>query len=265
MSGTDDPMTTAANGKAEARLRTLSTTSRRRVAWTPGLILRRILERERAGLSVKASAVQRDAAGLAGAAQRHFGSWSRAVTKAHRAANGQRTVYTQETIIALLREHAATGASMSTNHPLTKLCYKPAVRLFGSWNAAVKAAGLEPRVRRQYSSENILAVLRERSRRGESVSSRHPDMRRYLGAAKRLFGSWTKAREEAGCGCPKQYTRDEVVAALGKILDAGRSPHIRDPDVRPYVHAARRIFGKWREALRKAQEQLSERMLRAPP
>ncbi len=84
-------------------------------------------------------------------------------------------------------------------------------------------------------------------------------------AARRLFGSWTRAREEAGCGRPKSFTKDEVLTALVSACDGGRIPHIRDSDVRPYVPAACRIFGKWREAVRMAKEQWSERMLRAPP
>jgi hypothetical protein len=360
--------------------------------WTPELILRRILERERAGLSLETAVVRREAVNLASAAHRHFGSWKQAVLKAHETANGQgrNPTYTRETIIARLQEHAAIGLLMSSKHPMTRLCYKPAVRLFGSWGAAVRAAGFEPLahsarprhtkesiitrlrehvatgktvsryhpslkscrnaaarlfgswaaaldaagvkttnrsytcerkcwtkemviatilereqhqlstkhdvVRREAqglfsaarrlfgswkaacraaelsfiekcgnSREQILGVLQERSRAGKSVSSLHPDMQPYLRTVQRLFGSWTKAREAAGCGRPKSFTKDEVLAALSSIFDNERIPHMRDPDMRPYVPAACRIFGKWCEAVRMAKIRWEERMLRAPP
>ena len=347
------PSPTAVNDAPKATLRTLSTATRRRTVWTPGLILRRILERERAGLSLKASAVQRDSANLSNAARRHFGSWEHAVMNARKAGSDRIAVHTRETIIALLLEHDATGLPMSTIYPLTKKCYKPAVRLFGSWGAALRAAGLEPLAHglkprhtresliaklreqaasglpvsskhsflrsfhkpairlfgswaaalaaaeidqakhikrskttgeavcpwkagrqlektppggiRNYNREQILEILRERGRTGKSVSSCHPDMQPYLSAAQRLFGSWTKAREEAGYGRPRSFTKDEVLAALARAFDGNRIPHMRDADLRPYVPAACRIFGKWREAVRQAKEQWSEGILQTQP
>lgn len=349
----------------DAMLRTLSTTTRCRIVWTQDLVLRRILERERAGLSLNAAAVQRDSANLLNAARRHFGSWNRAVDKAHKAAVGRIVVHTRDTIVARLLEHAATGLPMSTNYPSTKSCYKPAVRLFGSWAAALAAAGVvsvkhgpkpkgqegpivrsktkttipaivipaqEPhsaspasipskqtpftpdsgrvqnwtrdmvteiiRIRqhrklsikykvvrseeqdllnaalRLFGSwraarraaetpftdndddnrEQILDILRERVHARKSVSACHYDMRPYLSMAQRLFGSWTKAREAAGCARPRPFTKSEVLAALSKALNRDRIPRMRDPDMRPYVPAACRIFGKWREAVRQAQE-----------
>lgn len=247
------------------RLRTLSTTTQCQIVWTPGLILRRILERKRAGLSLKAAAVQRESISLWAAARRHFGSWDRAMAKAHKAASGRIVTHTRDSIIARLLEHAATGLPMSTTYPLTKSCYKPAVRLFGSWIAAVKAAGLEPRGgSRDYSREQILDILKERWRTGKSVSSCHPDMQPYVAVTQRLFGSWTKAREEAGCGRPMPFARDEVLAALVTAFDGERNPHMRDTDLRPYVPAACRIFGKWREAVRQAKKQWSEKMQSSP-
>ena len=345
------------DGNQEVALRTLSTKTYRRTIWTPGLIQRRILERERAGLSLNAIAVQRDSITLLSAARRHFGSWDEAVAKAHNTAAGRIVAHTRDTIIFRLLEHAATGLPMLTIYPITKACYKPAVRLFGSWAAAVRAAGLEPCERKTKSiasaatkqlrevnrpvdalapsivksisanqherfswtkemviekihtrkrlhlsikymavrrdardlleaalrlfgtwrtaryaaempgkgkydctREQIVDILRERGRTGKSVSSLHPDMRPYLHITQRLFGSWTKAREEAGCGRPKPFTRDEVLAALVKVFAEGRIPHMRAPDLRPYVPAACRIFGKWLEAIRQANELWSQEM-----
>ncbi len=48
MNETDDVMTPAETSTENKRLRVLSTIPRQRTVWTPDLILRRILERERA-------------------------------------------------------------------------------------------------------------------------------------------------------------------------------------------------------------------------
>lgn len=281
------------NDDLEATLRTLSTATRCRTVWTPGLILRRILERDRAGLSLKAAAVQRDSANLSNAARRHFGSWDHAVMKARKTGAGRMVIHTRDTIIARLREQAAAGLTVSCKHPFLRSCRKPAIRLFGSWVAALVAAGVKsakhgPKSKaagkpidswkgvrqaaetpfngiRDYTRERILEILRERGRAGKSVSSCHPDMQPYLRLVKRLFGSWTKAREDAGCGRPKPFTKDEVLAVLVRVFDGDRIPHMRDPDLRPYVSAACRIFGKWREAVRQAEEQWSKRMPKASP
>lgn len=282
---------TNANGNQEARLRTLSTISRHRTSWTSGLILRRILERERAGLSLKTSVVQRDAANLAAAAHRHFGSWSQAVLRALGTAESRITVHTRETVIKRIHDHAATGLPMTTTYPLLKACRRAAVRLFGSWVAALEAAGIVPtgspkascpappsRKCIRWTKDMVIKDILNRQHR--HLSTRYSDTRReaqnLISAARRLFGSWraaceaaelssVEAREEASCGHPKFLTKKDVLAALSRSFDAGRTPHMRDPDMRLYVSAARRFFGKWSDAVRRAKEEWSKRMLRAPP
>jgi len=81
---------------------------------------------------------------------RLFGTWTSALEAAgidqpppaKRAA-----IYTRESIITLLRDHAAAGLSTETRHPLLHRYERTVRRLFGTWTAALEAAGLPPSVR----------------------------------------------------------------------------------------------------------------------
>lgn len=184
----------------DARLRTLSTMTRRRTTWTPSLILRRILERERAGLSLESTVVQRDAINLANAARRHFGAWDDAVALARRTAQRRMPTHTRESIIAKLRAHAAAGLPVSSSHPMLRDCGQPARRLFGSWPEAVVAAGLEPvrRARAKHTRESLIEWMRKRAARGQVLTTYDPEVHRIYHAIRRLFGSWHTALAAAG-------------------------------------------------------------------
>lgn len=220
------PRSTENDDAGEGTLRTLSATSRCRITWTPGLILRRILERQRAGLSLGAVAVRRDSVNLLSAARRYFGSWPAALIAAgiESSKGTPSSRYTQESVIARLREQAAAGLPLSTKHPLLRTYAKPAIRLFGSWMAALKAAGVEP------------------AKHNRSI-----------------------AKVEAGGGRPHPITENDVLKVIAKALDEGRIPHLRDSDLRPYVSAAYRYYGSWPEAVKRARELCREETLRASP
>lgn len=129
---------------AVARLGKLSATTRSRTTWTPSLILRRILERARGGQSLNADIAKREALNLYTAAQRYFGSWEQAVGTAEQTAGSVRMKFTRESVLARIREQAAEGLPIKTTHPLLYAYRHPAKRFFGSWAAAVAAAGVLP-------------------------------------------------------------------------------------------------------------------------
>jgi len=78
-----------------------------------------------------------------------------------------------------------------------------AVRFFGKYDAALKAAKINPasvRRRKSWSAEEVLRSLKQLARQGEHLSDgqvrrEHPAL---YGAAVRLLGSFTTAREKAG-------------------------------------------------------------------
>ena len=72
---------------------------------------------------------------------------------------------------------------------------------FGSWDHAVRAAGLEPICRREPRTKaGISAEIRRRrrARRPLDRAGALADARRFVRAAERLFGSWGRALEAAG-------------------------------------------------------------------
>jgi hypothetical protein len=78
-----------------------------------------------------------------------------------------------------------------------------AVRHFGSYDAALRRAGIKPeevRRRRSWTKDLVLAGIRAARRGGSGLTDsamRRGDPALY-GAAVRLFGSFTAARERAG-------------------------------------------------------------------
>ncbi len=74
-------------------------------------------------------------------------------------------------------------------------------RLFGSWNAAVRAAGLEENTRKAVTEEEYLDAVRELADEldGRPTSTQMNEQGQYSSTvAIRLFGSWSNALEEAG-------------------------------------------------------------------
>lgn len=139
---------------------------------------------------------------------------------------GLRRRYTDEEILAELRASAArlgrsptmrefaadAGASI---HPQT------VIEHFGTWNAAKRAAGLQPR--RFISRDELLAQLRELGEElGRTPTVRDIEARRARMASKSLiwhtFGSLAAALKEAGFDVPVGEERLERAIADGAVL-----------------------------------------------
>jgi len=246
----------------------LSTTTRRRTAWTPGLVLRRILERERAGLPLDAGTVYREDANLVTAARRRFDSWESAlkaagVVLARRRVSHRGAANTRESIIARLQEHAAAGLPASSCHQRLKKYGSAVHRLFGTWAAAREAAGIQPigmtwrPVYRRipvHTRESIIALLRKHAAAGIPISSSQPLLRNYVYAARRLFGSWTAALEAAGVQPTELsikrslYTRDYIISRLRDHAATGIPTTSDHPSLRNLGSAIQRLFGTWAAA-----------------
>ena len=80
-------------------------------------------------------------------------------------------------------------------------------RVFGSWNAALFAAGISVNrasgagVRRHWSDEEILEAIREAARQGEATSDPFSTGRRlpWIGPIELHFGSWRVAKRLPMC------------------------------------------------------------------
>ena len=155
---------------------------------------------------------------------------------------------------------------------------------FGSWRAAVEAAGFDygdfKRARQRWTREKILEDIRELHRAG--VDLLDPDFKNahrslYLAAcAKRYFGSWRRAVEASGLDHAvlrerRVWTKARILRTIRQMGRAGEPLgwayiEVHQPGI---YRAARRkeTFGSWAGALREAgfEHQVHLRAHSQPP
>ncbi|HET6251231.1 MAG TPA: hypothetical protein VFE47_26345 [Tepidisphaeraceae bacterium] len=184
----------------------------RRPRWTKAAIIALVKSAKRQGEDLHWSSVtqRRDELGKAAFASlqpRLFGSWDRALTAAGLDADdvNRYRKWNKETIAfelrARARDHEAlnSGALQQDEPGL----HAAAVRHFGSYDEALRAAKLDPeklRQRRSWTKQAVKDSLKTIHRDGNHLSDsavRNGDPALY-GAAVRLFGSFTAARSAAG-------------------------------------------------------------------
>jgi hypothetical protein len=151
----------------------------------------------------------RDHQDLLAAANYHFGRWSAAVTAAGVDYAGEvRRIprWTPEKVIEAIREAHRRGddlcwTNVTKDRRYSALAYA-AIRdnRFGSWDAALEAAGLVASQVRRYeawSEERILRLIKERARGGKPLNSKamQDDDSKLFNAALNYFGGWDKALE----------------------------------------------------------------------
>lgn len=133
---------------------------------------------------------------------------------------------------------------------------------FGSWNAALEAAGLETNHRNDVPDEELLEALREldveldRTPRFEDMAERGEFApTTYV----RRWGSWPEAKEAAGLDpetrTSRRIEREELIEALQELAgELGKPPtQIEMNDLGRYSHRPYyRAFGAWSDALRAA-------------
>ena len=184
----------------------------RRPRWSKPAIIGLIKQAKRKGDDLHWSAVtrRRDELGRAAFAAlqpRLFGGWDRALTAAGLDADevNRYRKWDRETIVFELRSRAReqeplNSGSIQREDPGL---HAAAVRHFTSYDEALKAAKLDParvRERRSWDKAAVVRGLRAAKRAGRHLSD--STVRRespsLYGAAVRLFGSFTAAREAAG-------------------------------------------------------------------
>ena len=151
---------------------------------------------------------------------------------------GLRRRYTDEEILAELRASAArlgrsptmrefAGDPEASVHPQT------VIEHFGTWNAAKRAAGLQPR--RFISREELVAQLRELGEElGRTPTVRDIEERRSRMASKSLiwhtFGSLSAALREAGyeIALGEEKLERAVEQGVELALELGRLPKFAD-------------------------------------
>ncbi len=166
--------------------------------------------------------------------------------------------WTIETIRDAIHRERAAGKDLSSR-AVTRRQWKlvaAAVRIFGTWPKALRAAGLDPlrhRKTHHWTAEEVVARIRRHAETLPSREIRALDPKLADGA-RQVFGSWKKAVEAAGV--PWQvahfWTREAILEALRARHRKGKSLTLVDivRELPGVSNAVKREFGTYWEALR---------------
>jgi hypothetical protein len=240
-------------------------------------ILGEIERRQRAGESVRHTEVVAGKWGqpLVKRAGDLFGSWNAALFTAGiepEAGYSHWPMADRGAILAELRQRKRVGESLRSSR-VAKEKWGRALRdraekLFGSWNAALRAAGIEPLKENspwgRASEDAILAEIRRRERAGESFQTTKVEREKWgsplMNRVRVLFGSWTVALLKAGVQLPPGLTSPWIKADRAVILSeirgrARASESLRyskvaaEPWGTALLKRAETLFDSWNAAL----------------
>src|SRR5690606_25587379 len=210
--------------------------------WTKEKVIQEIKRLHRAGKDLSYNAMTRSLQALVSAGAYHFGSYRRAVERAgiDYAEVTRRPRWTRAKIIQLIKQARRAerdlhwSAVTGRKDELSRAAFAALQpRLFGSWDRALHAAGLDAdeisRYRR-WDRSSIIFELKDLYRGGEPINSgamqaEDPGLH---AAAMRHFGSYDAALRAAGIVPErvrrrKQWSKAAVVAAIRAAHKAGRS------------------------------------------
>jgi hypothetical protein len=182
--------------------------------------------------------------------------------------SSERAEWTPDQILAEIRRCKRKGEDLSFTAQRGTALLGAAYRAFGTYRAAVEAAGIEYESiwRRRFTKWNqplIRKRLRELSRSGEAINSRrirrtHPDL---FGATIHWFGSYRAGIEAAGLDYsrvrrqdPHRWSRQAIVRELRHLRGQGKLLHHNaiSQEMPELVTAAYRYFGTYRRAVEAA-------------
>jgi hypothetical protein len=146
---------------------------------------------------------------------------------------------------------------------------------FGNWNAALKAAGLDPeKIRRcpKWSKPEICKQLRDlhAKRLFPDIYTLSRNFPKLYWACHRHFGSGAAALEAAGIDYelllgehPRRWTKATIVAEIKRRDKEGKTLCLatilkKEPKLNRFCYAVLHQFGTWREALKAAGLRLDD-------
>jgi hypothetical protein len=177
---------------------------------------------------------------LTSAACVYYGSWGRALSAAEVDYQPFRR-WSKKTVIQEIQRRRQQGLTLNSSRREIWALTSAAERQFGSWTNALRAAGIEPLLRRWTRERMILEIQRCHE---EPQSSTKHRLNQLKTISRRFFDSWAEALAAAGV-IP---TVEQIIARLqdcfirGRSLDDLRS---QDPELEA---AAQETFGSWEQA-----------------
>ena len=229
----------------------------RKRKWTIQRVIQAIRQLEFQGVALNYRSIKTLDQGLTQAAYKLLGCWDNALEAAGYDPTSIRRLrrpWTKSEIIAAIRAQAAAGAPLTQNAMHPKSARFAAVRLFGSFEAALRKAGVQHLVVKppRWSRSAIVKAIRARRRAGQRINcvaviQSHPSL---YDAARRYFGGWPKALRAAGIdpdsvrGKPHPWTPKAVIRELRRRAAAGQ-PATCISSIRPVslVRACITFFG----------------------
>jgi hypothetical protein len=240
--------------------------------WNKPRLIQQLRKLYRSKEDLSYNAMCRNSQALVSAAAYHFGSYRRAVLAADLdyAAIMRRPRWTKQAVIQEIKKGYRKGEDLNWSSVTKRrdelghaafAALQP--RLFGRWDKALQAAGLDPDEisrYRHWGIPNILYELRRRKREGEPLNSgalQHEDPGLHA-AAVRNYKTFDDALRAAGINPQRVrqrrvWTKKEVLAALKKQMNGPRA--MGNSDLREHepalYGAAVRLYGTF-SAARKA-------------
>jgi len=256
----------------EVLYRTMNT-GRKNMRWTADQVTQEIRSWREKGEPLYANHVRQKYQELLAASIRYFGSWQKAVEMAGIPYEQVRKYrkWSKESIILEIRNLHSRGVdlsframALSQHNAMVYAAIRP--KYFGSWKAALEAAGLESEEIYRYRSweeTDILDEIRRLKTEGADLSSKSMDenSNRLIATARRRFGNWGRALERAGINYDevrrrKRWTRESLVEGILELKRQGIpliTPEIKKANPSLFAAACKKhFFGTWKKALKAA-------------
>lgn len=241
--------------------------------WTAEQVLAEIRAWRDRGEPLYANHVRSEYQELLAAAIRYFGSWQKSVELAGIPYEQVRKYrkWSNEAIIQEIRDLHARGVdlsfrsmALSQHNAMVYAAIRP--KYFGSWKAALEAAGLEAEEIYRYRSweeTDILEEIRRLKSDGADLSSKAMDesSNRLIATARRRFGNWGRALAKAGLNYDeirrrKRWTRETLVEGILELKRQGIpliTPEVKRANPSLFAAACKKhFFGTWKKALKAA-------------